>query len=422
MIHIKYSIGYIFRGDLLRMRVYWDHGKEWTSSLGYHVDRKKWNGSRCANNTTHGREKVTAAVINRAIDDMERRVADAFATFETRGEIPTKDQLKMAVTRKGDTLPGADIYSAIDEFINEGNSQAYWSHATGVKFRSKRHLIEEFNKTATNRLQLGNINERSLNEFVNWMTTHCISRKEHETNYRNTTILKNVGFLKWFLRWARKKGYLSATDRFEDFRPNLKVIKQPVIFLTWDELMRLYHYDFGSNRTHAKVRDLFCLSCFTSLRYSDVKNLRKGNVRDGAITITTVKTSDTLTIELNKFAAAILDRYSDIEGEHALPAISSQKMNVYLKEIGRICGIDTPVSYSYLVGSERHDVTQPKYEMLSTHAGRRTFICNALALGIAPNTVMKWTGHSSYSSMQPYIDIADDIKKKSMGAFDRLPD
>jgi hypothetical protein len=48
------------------------------------------------------------------------------------------------------------------------------------------------------------------------------------------------------------------------------------------------------------------------------------------------------------------------------------------------------------------DEVQPKYMLLGTHSGRRTFICNALILGIAPHVVMKWTGHNDYKSMRPY--------------------
>ena len=64
--------------------------------------------------------------------------------------------------------------------------------------------------------------------------------------------------------------------------------------------------------------------------------------------------------------------------------------------------------------------THVKYTLLGTHAGRRTFICNALALGIPPQVVMKWTGHSDYKAMKPYIDIADDIKANAMSKFNQL--
>lgn len=31
-----------------------------------------------------------------------------------------------------------------------------------------------------------------------------------------------------------------------------------------------------------------------------------------------------------------------------------------------------------------------------------------------PNIVMKWTGHSDYKAMKPYIDIVDSIKASEM--------
>ena len=37
-----------------------------------------------------------------------------------------------------------------------------------------------------------------------------------------------------------------------------------------------------------------------------------------------------------------------------------------------------------------------------------------------PNIVMKWTGHSDYKAMKPYIDIVDSIKAQSMTIFNNL--
>ncbi len=71
-------------------------------------------------------------------------------------------------------------------------------------------------------------------------------------------------------------------------------------------------------------------------------------------------------------------------------------------------------------GNVRTDKIQPKWELVGTHTGRRTFIVNALSLGITPNIVMKWTGHSDYKAMKPYIDIVDSIKANSMTKFDGL--
>ena len=92
----------------------------------------------------------------------------------------------------------------------------------------------------------------------------------------------------------------------------------------------------------------------------------------------------------------------------------------YLKELGELAEINEPVRETYYKGNERIDEVTPKYALLSTHAGRRTFICNALALGIPAPVVMTWTGHSDYKAMKPYIDIADDIRANAMNKFNQL--
>jgi len=135
-----------------------------------------------------------------------------------------------------------------------------------------------------------------------------------------------------------------------------------------------------------------------------------------------MKTSDSLVIELNKHSKAILDKYKDVlfEDYKALPVISNQKMNEYLKELAELAELDEPVRETFYQESERIDTISPKYALLGTHAGRRTFICNALALGIPAQVVMKWTGHSDYKAMKPYIDIAGNIKADAMTKFNEL--
>lgn len=172
--------------------------------------------------------------------------------------------------------------------------------------------------------------------------------------------------------------------------------------------------------TLAKVRDVFCFCCFTSLRYSDVANLRRSDIFDDHISITTVKTADSIQIELNDYSKELLDRHADetFPRNLALP-VSNQKMNDHLKELAELCGINKPMTVTYYKGNQRIDEVYPKYALIGTHCGRRTFICNALMLGISPQIVMKWKGHSDYKSMKPYIDIADKAKKDAMQAFNK---
>jgi integrase len=169
-----------------------------------------------------------------------------------------------------------------------------------------------------------------------------------------------------------------------------------------------------------QVKDVFLFCCYTGLRYSDVLALKHSDVKDDCIEITTVKTLDSLTIELNKHSRAILDKYKDIpfKDGKALPVTSNHKMNDYLREIGQLACFNKPVHETYYIGNERIDEVKPKYELLTMHVARRTFVCSALAKSIAPQVIMKWTGHSDYNSMKPYIDISDAEKKHAMEKFD----
>ncbi|MDR2928483.1 MAG: hypothetical protein LBV41_09865 [Cytophagaceae bacterium] len=92
-------------------------------------------------------------------------------------------------------------------------------------------------------------------------------------------------------------------------------------------------------------------------------------------------------------------------------------MNSYLKEMGKICGLNEEIRIVYFSGNKRIEEVHPKHKLLSTHCGRRTFIVNALYLGIPAEVVMKWTRHSDFTAMKPYIKIVDELKEKEMNKF-----
>ena len=91
-------------------------------------------------------------------------------------------------------------------------------------------------------------------------------------------------------------------------------------------------------------------------------NLRRSDIKGDHIEVTTVKTSDSLIIELNNHSKAILDKYKDVafEDDKVLPVITNQKMNDYLKELAELAGIDEPVRQTYYRGNERIDEVTPK--------------------------------------------------------------
>ncbi|VDR33881.1 site-specific tyrosine recombinase XerC [Alistipes sp. cv1] len=399
----------------IRMRVTYARNRiEFTT--GYRIDVAKWDGEKQrVRNGCSNKLKQTAADINADLNDYYTTIQTIFKEFEVQDIIPEPEQLKEAFSARfeNDTdksLAGTGFFTAFDEFVKEEGNLNNWTNSTYIKFQTIRNHFEEFNSF----LSFDYFDEPGLMEFISYL--------RDIKGMRNSTVMKNLSFLKWFLRWAFRKGY-SDSRAFDGFKPKLRTTQKKVIFLTWDELTKLREYQIPESKQYLeRVRDVFLFTCFTGLRYSDAYNLKHSDIKGDRIEITTIKTADSLTIELNDHSRAILEKYKGVvfEGGKALPVISNQKMNDYLKELCRLAEIDEPIRETYYKGNERIDEVTPKCELLGTHAGRRTFICNALSLGIPAQVVMKWTGHSDYKAMKPYIDIADEIKANAMSKFNSL--
>ena len=403
----------------IRMRVNFA-SKRIEFTTGYRIDAAKWDTDkqRVRNGCTN-KLKQSASEINASLLGYYTEVQEIFKKFEVEEIMPTPEQIKEAFNalhkpieeevKPRNSTPNA-FYKVFDEFVRDCGRQNDWTDSTYEKFAAVKNHLMNFRDGLT----FDFFDEKGLNDYV----TYLRDVKE----MRNTTIGKQLSFLKWFLRWAFKKG-VHQNNAYDSYKPKLKSTQKKIIFLTWDELNRLREFKIPSNKQAIeRVRDVFLFQCFTGLRYSDVFNLRRSDIKGDHIEVTTVKTSDSLIIELNKHSKAILDKYKDVafEDNKVLPVITNQKMNDYLKELAELADIDEPIRQTYYKGNERIDEVTPKYALLGTHAGRRTFICNALALGIPPQVVMKWTGHSDYKAMKPYIDIADDIKANAMSKFNQL--
>ena len=404
----------------IRMRVNFA-SKRIEFTTGYRIDAAKWDADKQrVKNGCSNKLKQSASEINASLLEYYTEIQSIFKKFEVEDVMPTPEQIKEAFNAlhkpvseepkpKKEALP-CDFFQVFDDFVEDCGRQNNWTDSTFEKFAAVKNHLTNFREGLTFEF----FDERGLNDYVGYL--------RDVKEMRNTTIGKQLSFLKWFLRWAFKKG-VHQNNAYDSYKPKLKSTQKKIIFLTWNELNRLREFKIPSNKQALeRVRDVFLFQCFTGLRYSDVFNLRRSDIKGDHIEVTTVKTSDSLIIELNNHSKAILDKYKDVafEDDKVLPVITNQKMNDYLKELAELAGIDEPIRQTYYKGNERIDEVTPKYALLGTHAGRRTFICNALALGIPPQVVMKWTGHSDYKAMKPYIDIADDIKANAMSKFNQI--
>ena len=399
------------RDAYLICRVKWSGSRSIVSlNLGFVVDSEKWEPKTqmCALRSSHGPMRIPAQTINAEIRAYREAIDDVMGKYDG---VPTVGQVRSDLrVRLGIDAPSElTTDQAWSRFFAEESVRCSWALGTVKKLRAARLHMLAFSPF----LLPSGFGEKNLAAFVTFL-------REHE-GLNDVTIHRQLGYLRWFLKWCYDRRIV-RDDAFMRFRPKFRQPARPVIFLTWEELMRVWEYRAPADHPYLDdVRDVFLFSCFTSLRYSDTQNLKWSDVQGGSIHIpATVKTAEELTIELNRWSSEIIDRHIDRDhgDDHVLPQIPNQVMNRYLKGIMKDCGIDEPVRLVEFRGSERTDSVRPKHELIGTHAGRRTFICNALMMGISPTVVMQWTGHSDYRAMKPYIAISDQARADAMKAFD----
>ncbi|MEA5457821.1 site-specific integrase [Arcicella sp. LKC2W] len=235
------------------------------------------------------------------------------------------------------------------------------------------------------------MNFEFFNNFVNYLLDDC--------KLANSTVNKRLDYLTGFLKFCADMGVYNIEKLNKGKR--LKEYETNSIYITKEELQKLYTHEFASE-TLQKVADLFVFGCSTGLRESDYSNIKPENIKNGKLDIVTIKTGDHLIIPLNSFSRSILEKYNFI-----LPMFTQQKFNKYLKEVGKVAGIDTPEQVVTHRKAQRIEETVPKYELMTSHTARRTFITQSITRGIPLPAIRKMTGHKDLKSFQKYIKLTD---------------
>ncbi len=404
----------------IRMRIAYNGNVPLDFPTGHNIDVKDWDKeNECAIDGITNKSGQTSIDINRTLDEYRSHVNEIFARYELLDKrIPTPGEVKdlfndvIGKERIVESKQDKSFFQVFDLFTNDVGQKNQWTKGTYEKFAALRNHLNVFDPN----ISFYTVNDDKMQAYVTYLG---------KKGFRNTTIAKNLSFVRWFLRWASVNGYYEGKIH-ETFKPRLKGVdgnSKEIIYLTQDEIKLLQDYQFKSHEAALeRVRDVFLFQCFTGLRYSDVAKLKRSDVKKGFIGVVTQKTADGLKIELNKHSQAILDKYKDDElsDDKVLPVIANTKMNAHLKRLGQVCGLEEPQRIVFFKGNVRHEEVYPKWALLTTHCGRRTFVVTALQLGIPVEVIIRWTGHADYKAMKPYVKIVDELKERSMQAFDNL--
>jgi integrase len=222
----------------------------------------------------------------------------------------------------------------------------------------------------------------------------------------NDTINKTIGSFKTFFRWAKDRGYHS-NDIFE--RHNVgpsKSSRNEIVALSQDEISRLASIELDPRKDF--IRNLFLLSCHSGARWSDLSRLKPEQITASAWKFEAYKTRKSK-IQINiPFIGWCEPARSYAEKVLKAPFKYQEALvNRELKIICEMAGINSPVTITRMSGKNQIIRSEEKWNFVSLHTGRRTFISILLNRGTPTTVVMKLTGISSLKTLIKYLDTSD---------------
>lgn len=210
---------------------------------------------------------------------------------------------------------------------------------------------------------------------------------------------KNTSFL--YFRKIKEVLYKASNDGFikaEIVRQTKNLPKEQVNrgYLVLKEIEKLV--DTPSDRP--EIKKAFLFSCFTGLRQSDVRNLKRKDIINNTIKIKQQKTKDSLSIPLSKTALNIINT----DGIYHLP-------ETYIFKLPKDRGT---INRALVRWFKKARINKKAFYHLSRH----TFATLNLTSGNEIYTVSKLLGHKSLKTTEIYSNIIDEKKKQ---AVDNLP-
>jgi integrase len=365
--------------------------------------QKEWDSHKQRVNPRYFKSGST--MLNSYLDRIHNRISSLYEE-NLKLEIPTtKEHIKEIIYKANlkdvNRLSNHNFKDIFQEFITQSELKKQYN--TIKSYHTCIKHLKRFSESKNIPLNFQNIDlsfESRLREYF-----------IKEVGLTNNTIAKYIKILKVFLSYCTDMGYNTKMD-FKKF----DVSEKPgeIYILTSEELMRMYYYNFKNERL-AQVRDVFCFGCFTSARFGEIENLKWEDIKEDTIQFYESKKKETKIIPLNVFSKNILEKYKG--KDKPLPVISNQKTNEYLKEIGKILELNEPVRILKYRGAEKIESYVPKYEVLTFHVSRKTFITNSLIKGMSERDLREFSGHKNDASFNRYVKFSNDFKFQKMNEF-----
>lgn len=344
------------------------------------------------------KQRPDAPTSHELFDEIDRLFYSGYDSFSP---LPVADE-----TADGKEIRFTDYLSWYIERYEQVRSVITVKH-----YRTVWNKLRAFEQRICRRLSFSDINIDFYNSFRVWI---------YDQGYSDNYFGSLIKIIKQVYREAREVDGIHTLNG-TNHKGFVTVMKESdSIFLTVDELMRLHKLKLTEQAILAEwpelhqpgavkrrmetcelVRNRFLIGAFSGLRVSDFGRLGELDIVDGLITLRTRKTDTPIAVPVHPVIQQILDSGFDLS-----KIISDQKMNVYIKHLAKMAGIEDKVSVREHRGGKMQMIQTEKYKLVSTHTARRSFATNLLKAKDIPLAVIsKALGHSKVTTTMRYLRV-----------------
>lgn len=292
-------------------------------------------------------------------------------------------------------------------FVKEGTLKEYRTVFKG---------LEDFEKHKGTKLILREMDGKFLDQFEVFLSRKKNTNDGDKEGLLNDTIHKYISTLKVFLKWCNDNDYLVHPDVFKTQKTNFKKkAYNEIIALSESEIQKLMNHDLSDRPRLERVRDLFCLLCYTGQRFEDLINFDPKDIKNNAWDFISVKVKKRVIVPFEGYIAPAKDILERIG--YSVPKISNQKFNEYIKTVGKLAGMDEIIKITRYSGKQKLVIEKRKYDFLSSHVGRRSMVTNLLSRNVPITLVQKLTAHSDIRTLMKYESANTDSLIDALNKF-----
>lgn len=272
----------------------------------------------------------------------------------------------------------------------------YASQSYKDSVRRLAELLEEFARENNMILLSDSMNFENVSAFQKFL----------HPRYRDSSFAHYIYRLRTVLRAIASEGYIVDQTLC---KMRVKKADNTKAVLDEKEIFQLYRCMY-SDRLLKMARDIIIILCRVGLRYCDYLKVTSICVNDNILTVLTSKEKVLAMVPLHYLVRKIMKKYGDSFPQFPHSMIT---LNKYIKLACQKAGIIEETLVQYSKNNQVYTESYPKYELISTHTGRRSFATFLDNNEVPPHEAKLMTGHKSTESYLGYIqDQRSSVARK----------